>query len=127
MRIRFNHTKCFDWETVKPADVKDGDVTGSNAKGEMTRRISIDSPYTDTQFAGGAVDAIHSERAEAELSTKSDYQVMARHIEDAVVPLHFNLADVTSVECDEDPKLATFLTDYFNIKSKVKKTTEEKV
>lgn len=91
------------------------DVLGTNAKGEVVRRIGLDSPYTETTFAGGALDTIHDDRDAAGLSRKTDYQIIAHHLEDAVIPTHFNLNDVTDIICEEDQELADFLKMYFQI------------
>lgn len=100
MHIRFHHAQAYDWEKVAESDVQPGDVTATNAAGDLVRRVKIDSPHTSVTFSAGSIEKIHADREAAGLPKKSDLAVIFQHLTDAVLPHHFEQADLTGVECD---------------------------
>lgn len=115
MKILFHHTHGFDWETIEEGAAKEGDVTATNAAGDLTRRIKIESPWTDVSLAGGAIEAIHADREAAGLPKKSSNSILIQHLEDAVVPAHFELDDLLSIQVEEDPELEAALAGAFGV------------
>lgn len=114
MNIKLHHTKAYDWKVI---DLKHdtpvaGEVLGTNAQGDMTRRVEVPSSFTDVAFSHNGVSSIQSERKKHGLRYVSDYQIIARHIEDAVLPIH--CPELTDVTC-EDKELESFLKTYFGL------------
>lgn len=115
MRILFHHTHGFDWEKVNPADVNPGDRTATNAAGDLTRRIKIESPWTDVSVPGGAIERIHADREAAGLPNKSSMSVLIQHLEDAVIPAHFDTENLVSVQVEEDSDVEAALAAVFGV------------
>ena len=115
MNIRLHHTKAYDWKVIDLKTDKPvaGEVLGVNASGDMTRRVEVPSDFTDVAFSHNGVSSIQSARKQHGLRSVSDFQVIARHIEDAVLPIH--CPELTDVTC-EDKELQSFLKTYFGIK-----------
>jgi hypothetical protein len=115
MRILFHHTHGYDWEKVEPSQVQEGDKTATNAAGDLTRRIKIESPSTDVSLPGGALERIHADREAAGLPKKSDVSILVQHLGDAVVPAHFDTDDLVAVQVEEDPEMEAALAAVFGV------------
>jgi hypothetical protein len=117
MNIRLHHKKAYDWKVVdlKNERPKPGEVIGTNAQGDMTRRVEVPSDFTDIEFSMHGVASIQADRKNAGLREISDCQVIAKHIEDAVLPLH--CPEISDLTC-ENKDLEEYLKMYFGLKGK---------